>query len=95
MLLMAWEVQGKSMPMLAMPRIPRSTLLSLLSVSSLEQLSMPLASESPSHSEALDTVSTSAHIFATITPKTLAISFSPVSCLDPAQVSSGPRKAPL
>lgn len=74
------------------PQTPRSTLLYLLSVSSLAPSSTPSASGSPSHSVALDTVSISAHIYATATPRTSAILSSPASCSDPVQAFSGRRK---
>ena len=95
MLSMDWEVQDKSMLTQAMPRIPHYTLLSLLLVSLPAQLSMPSASGLRCHSEVLDTVCTSAHIFATITPIILATLFSLVSCLGPVQGFFGPHKAPL
>lgn len=97
MLSTALVVQGSLAKMLLLltPRIPRSTLLSLLSVSSLAPSSTPSASGSPSHSVALDTVSMSAHIYATATLGTSAILSSPASCLDPVQAFSGRRKAQL
>ena len=95
MLSTALVVQGSlaNMLLLLTPQTPRSTLLSLLSVSLLAPSSTPSASGSPSHSVALDTVSMSAHIYATATPRTSAILSSPASCLDPVQAFSGRRKA--
>ena len=97
MLSTALVVQGSlaKMLMLVTPQTPRSTLLSLLSVSSPAQSPTLSASESPFHSVALDTVSTSAHTYATIKRITSAILSSPASCLGAVQAFSGPRKARL
>ncbi len=97
MLSTALVVQGSLAKMLmpVTPQTPRSTLLSLLSVSSPVPSPTLSASDSPSHSVALDTVSTSAHIYATTTPVTSATLSSPASCLDAVQAFSGPRRARL
>ena len=97
MLSTALVVQGSLAKMLlpVTPQTPRSTLLSLLSVSSPALSPTLSASEPPSHSVALDTVSTSAHIYAIITLITSATLSSPASCLDAVQAFSGPRKVPL
>ena len=83
------------MHMLVTPQTPRSTLLSLLSVSSPVPSPTLSASESPFHSVALDTVFTLAHYYATTTLITSATLSSRASCLDAAQAFSGPRKARL
>lgn len=95
MLSTALVVQGSlaNMLMLMTPRTPRSTLLSLLSVSSPAPSPTFSASDSPSHLVALDTVYTSAHFYASNTPRTSATLSSPASCLDAVQAFSGPRKA--
>lgn len=95
MLSTALVLLGSSANMLLLltPQTPHSTLLSLLSVSSLTPSSTPSASGSPSHLVVLDTVSMSAHIYATATPRTSAILSLPASCLDPVQAFSGLRKA--
>ena len=97
MLSTALVVQGSlaTMRMLVTHQTPRSTLLSLSSVSSPAPSPTLSASELPSHSVALDTVSTLAHIYATITPITSATLSSPASCWDAVQAFSGPRKARL
>ncbi len=93
----ALEVQDSLAKMLTLvtPQTPRSTLLSLLLVSSPVPSPTPSASELPSHSVALGIVSTSAHIYATTTLIILVTLSSPVSCLDAVQAFSGLRKARL
>lgn len=95
MLLTALVPQGRfqHIPLLLTPQTPRSTLLLLLSASSLVPSSTPSGSESPSHSVASDTVSMSAHIYATATPRTSVMLSSLALCLDPVQAFSGRRKA--
>ncbi len=90
-------VQGSlaRMLLLVTPQTLRSTLLSLSWVSSPALSPTLSASDSPSHSAALDIVSTSAPIYATTTLKISATSSSPASCLDAVQAYSGPRKARL
>ena len=77
MLSMALVVQGSSNPMPVTPQTPRSTLLSLLSVSSPAQSPTPSALELLSPLVVSDTVSTSAHIYATIILRTSGMLSSP------------------
>ena len=95
MLSTALVVQGSLAKMLmpVTPQTPRSTQHSLLSVSSPAPSPTLWASDLPSHSVALDTVSMSAHICATTTLKTSVTLSSPASCLDAVPAFSGPRKA--
>jgi hypothetical protein len=97
MLSTALVVQGSLTKrlMLVMPQTPRSMLLSLLSVSSPAPSPTPSASESLSRSVALDTVSTSAHIYASTLLITSGTWSLPASCLDAVQAFSGPRKVRL
>ena len=75
------------------PQTPRSTQRSLLSVSSPGPSPTLWASDLPSRSVALDTVSMSAHICATTTLTTSVTLSSRASCLDAVPAFSGPRKA--
>jgi hypothetical protein len=95
MLSMALVVQDSLAIMPVMPQTQHSTRLSLLSVSSLVPSPTLSALDSPFRSAALDTVSTSAHIYVTTTPRTLAILSSLAYCLDAVQAFSGRRKARL
>lgn len=97
MLSTAWEVQDnlEKMLMLTTLPIPHSTLRSPSSVSSLAPSPTPLASDSRSRSVVLDTVSTSARIYAGTTRKTSAILSSLACCWDAAQGFFGPPKGRL